>query len=1554
LEGYTLYHDYGKQFRKISLTEDFHVSYEPETSVAGNYKFLTRNTATGRVESLAVTSLFTNIYNADGELEDDREVEVGEHDLNFTFEGVSLLRLNKNLFGVATENTAGDSILTRVVVADGDEADISFYNSHLFFSDEVVSDYNAGDFDLLVRNRATSYLEKVASSSIIPSFPDQQVVYGTGTGMGSSSSFIYDGTSVTIPNLKITTVSTATGVDAILVYDGTEVKQTSFDDLLSAGGAPTGSGLDGRVARWSPDANTLTYGVIQDNGTNVGIGVAPSASWILYASGDIRFGGTSSGIKTAAYDANHYGLYHSSIATPGITNYGLLQSATQTFVNGTSGVHLMISNNSALSIFSDRNIGISTSTNAGYKVDINGTLRVQNISYFGSGLASGNVVAEFINTGTTKLKVLLGTSAAQLQNSSGLGGVQINNTANGFLQIDVGRIITPAGWPIISSSGNLLLRGNTSGTAGNGVIIQSFHSGDWQPALTILNGSSTALFSGGVTASSAIARGVYVNNTLVAAANNDVLVGIDVSPTFTIGAFTGVNRFTARLGSNLSAVNTEVAFGNISSNAILSSGASFYINLDATNTYSDATVFRIQKNAYGTTGTGLFEVAEGGTVSTLGSVTAASAIARGLYVNNTLVAAANNDVLVGLDINPTFTNGAFTGVLNIGARVRYADATAYTSTSASRYIPAGANMHITNSATGLSNAYSGLVFNTLNSAGTTGGIAYMGLSNENNFGGSFVIGMRTGTTSYSEYLRIFSDGNVGINTTTNAGYKLDVNGTGRFTGNLYTTHASSARMYVQETGGNIGEVAQLHLQGNSGTWGSSIRHYVGSGGATQELRLYANATLSLTLSPTAATFTGTISATSLTATGLTAGRIPYVGTGGLLSNSSKLQWIEDAANPTIKTIAGTNSGAINMYDEAGTTNYLGLIKRPSSVGGSMGLPAGSAEILFNGATTSALGIFTYSASYLAFGTSNTERGRITPAGNWLIGTTTDAGQKLQVNGTTLITPSTNASFSIASQGLTTITTNGGGGALAFQIVNFGGNTLMQVTENGYTRLRIVTHLDSYATIIFYGRKGGTSGYDFHFSGLSTYAFASTTNGMLNVAPTIQSQTAAIWSGIRIAPTYNLNANTTSASIMRGLFYDPTIANLQLATHIAIETVSGNNYFGTTSGSVGIGLASGTSFASYKMVIKGGTVPQLLALYGDTTNNIGYIDFYNNNGSTQYGRLYTNGGTGEGGFVNYHSSGYIVLATSLGESLRIFNDKNVAIGTTTNAGYKFQVNGTSLFSGAMTVTGALYIDFISGRTVGTPFILRGNGTNNVSGDGIYIDEGASYSGSGVSINHVNIATTGTGVAVSGVSTYNHLKLSPTYNSISASAGSFIRGLYYSPTITSIGSATHIAIETVSGNNYFGTTSGSVGIGLASGATLSYKVNVKGDFYMEDSTSTYKTLWDGYSWYSNEFVCRDATSGITGNARAYVGGSSTEGQIYVADTVTDDTLYLHPTEIRYSKTGITARLQWVPTANRTVVIPDASGTVMLENAISGTFTTVDGKTITVTNGRVTNIV
>ena len=51
------------------------------------------------------------------------------------------------------------------------------------------------------------------------------------------------------------------------------------------------------------------------------------------------------------------------------------------------------------------------------------------------------------------------------------------------------------------------------------------------------------------------------------------------------------------------------------------------------------------------------------------TISASGAIARGTYFTPKLSATANNDVLVGLDINTTFTNGAFTGTTSLPVRV---------------------------------------------------------------------------------------------------------------------------------------------------------------------------------------------------------------------------------------------------------------------------------------------------------------------------------------------------------------------------------------------------------------------------------------------------------------------------------------------------------------------------------------------------------------------------------------------------------------------------------------------------------------------------------------------------------------------------------------------------------------------------------------------------------------------------------------------------------------------------------------------------------------------
>jgi hypothetical protein len=141
-----------------------------------------------------------------------------------------------------------------------------------------------------------------------------------------------------------------------------------------------------------------------------------------------------------------------------------------------------------------------------------------------------------------------------------------------------------------------------------------------------------------------------------------------------------------------------------------------------------------------------------------GTETASSAIARGGLINTTLVASANNDVLVGLDIAPTFTNGAFTGVTNAAIRV-------------------GGNI-INNS------GYSYSIGTSGNPFASVFAVNFFSPANINLVGSQNAFISAGSTTA----LGIFqSSRNVLIQnggTFTDAGFRLDVNGTARVQGNF--------------------------------------------------------------------------------------------------------------------------------------------------------------------------------------------------------------------------------------------------------------------------------------------------------------------------------------------------------------------------------------------------------------------------------------------------------------------------------------------------------------------------------------------------------------------------------------------------------------------------------------------------------------------------------------------------------------------------------------------------------------------------------------------------
>jgi hypothetical protein len=177
-----------------------------------------------------------------------------------------------------------------------------------------------------------------------------------------------------------------------------------------------------------------------------------------------------------------------------------------------------------------------------------------------------------------------------------------------------------------------------------------------------------------------------------------------------------------------------------------------------------------------------------------------------------------------------------------------------------------------------------------------------------------------------------------------------------------------------------------------------------------------------------------------------------------------------------------------------------------------------------------------------------------------------------------------------------------------------------------------------------------------------------------------------------------------------------------------------------------------------------------------------------------------------------------------------NGGNTLIGTTTDAGYKLDVNGTARVSGTIRVgstfngTLATLADFRGASDANFVQIARETDTNRgvkIYASGMIIassieTSGAAYSflnnvsGSASSGNRLFFNISGGWAPTSGTASWDQVRLNPTINTTGTYAG-IVRGIYYNPTLTSLTGTTHRAIETTSGDVLLGTTSGNVGIG-----------------------------------------------------------------------------------------------------------------------------------------------
>jgi hypothetical protein len=254
-------------------------------------------------------------------------------------------------------------------------------------------------------------------------------------------------------------------------------------------------------------------------------------------------------------------------------------------------------------------------------------------------------------------------------------------------------------------------------------------------------------------------------------------------------------------GYKLDVNGTIRATNSITTNNNIIASSGVYtptVVLSATNAYrtiqNDVGGLVLRTTGYGLqindTGTGALNNAF---LTVSGTKIASGSLAQGTLINTTLSASANSDVLVGLDINPTFTNGAFTGVSNIAARfnnfkILVTDAIGTTQDNTSQLgfgmfngtgtITSGSNIIgayfqvFGNNYTNIYNQRGGanFVFDTRNSG--TGGFSIQG----------------TNGSTWTNYFKLFTTGNLLLQsggTFTDAGYKLDVAGDIRSTTGAY-------------------------------------------------------------------------------------------------------------------------------------------------------------------------------------------------------------------------------------------------------------------------------------------------------------------------------------------------------------------------------------------------------------------------------------------------------------------------------------------------------------------------------------------------------------------------------------------------------------------------------------------------------------------------------------------------------------------------------------------------------------------------------------------------
>ena len=412
------------------------------------------------------------------------------------------------------------------------------------------------------------------------------------------------------------------------------------------------------------------------------------------------------------------------------------------------------------------------------------------------------------------------------------------------------------------------------------------------------------------------------------------------------------------------------------------------------------------------------------------------------------------------------------------------------------------------------------------------------------------------------------------------------------------------------------------------------------------------------------------------------------------------------------------------------------------------------------------------------------------------------------------------------------------------------------------------------------------------------------SGSVNATSGVTMSSALVSGDVTVLGTASINVlqiNTTINSTGSNTLGDNANDTQTLFGSVVIPTgsliVSGNVSFGTSSAGffwdntnsrLGIGTNNPSAYYAKKLVVA-------------TPDEDGITILANTISSTNY-LAFADGATGNEAFRGYisykHQTDQLAFGSAGTLRMTIASTGNVLIGTTTDAGFKLDVNGSTRVkgSGATSATTALRVEntnasasmvvldngFVGINTGSAQYNLDVNGTAYVRGDltstttvsgntisstgngGVISQRYISCGGSSIFLNNSaftsgytyprfgvndsinNIFFDNGGYApTSGTGSYTSFHANPIINQTGGANG-ITRGLYVNPTLTS--AANFRAIETTAGNVLFGGT-GSVTISniltLTPQSPLPSGV-ATGSFAVSSSVPPKPYFYDGTTW------------------------------------------------------------------------------------------------------------